>query len=71
MGFVLGGATCSLVLFIDRVVRQVRVDILEVACVVLFRCKPDKSFLINVDPQWIDRSDGHVDSEIPLVAIYK
>ena len=56
---------------VDGVIGQVRVDVLQILCVILLGGKPHQSFLINVYSQRIDRCNGDIDPQVPFVPVYQ
>ena len=46
-------------------------DVFQIASVVFFTGEPHQALLVNVDPEWVDRSDCNVDSQVPLVPVYQ
>ena len=46
-------------------------DVLQITRVILHRSKPGQTFLIDIDPQWIDRCHSHIDSQVKFVPIYQ
>ena len=62
---------CIFVFFVYRIIGQVRVDILQIFCVIGFCSKASQSFIIDVYSQRIDRSDSYINAQIKFKAVDK
>ena len=59
-------------LFVNTVIRQLVEQIwLGIIGGILLSCESGKSFLENVNPQWLIRSDANVNSKIKFMAVYQ
>ena len=58
-------------LFVDRIVGQVREDVFQVTRVVSFRCEASKTLVVDIQTQRVDASQGHIDPEVEFMAVYQ
>ena len=60
--------------FIDRIICQVHIRVVDIGAtrfLIWLRTKSSESHLMQVNPQWVDSIQEHVDSQIILQILHK